>query len=373
MINQVTAVQQKMDQRAKAEGIDDAKVTQIKIHGAGAAEPEEEETKAFAAAETHKVAEPTAQPTDTGVPAVQDVEGIDDPNFRSYGKEHFLPLKKLGSGSFGDVYLVRDRNSGKLYAMKTLSKRKILGQNLVRYAKTERDVLSYMRHPFIVNLNYAFQTRTKLFLILEFCPGGDLGKIIVQERRFTEDRARLYIAEVLLALQDLHKRDIIYRDLKPDNVVLDDDGHALLTDFGLSKEGVLEVSKGAKSFCGSIAYLAPEMLKRVGHGKSVDWYLLGVLLYEMLVGSPAYFSSNKDELFNNIMNGPLKLPRSISTEAKNLMVSLLNRNPTKRLGAGPEGALEIQRHPFFATTNWDDVLLKRTKPPRPRLRTEHFN
>jgi serine/threonine protein kinase len=178
-------------------------------------------------------------------------------------------------------------------------------------------------------------------LILDFCPGGDLGKIIAHERRFSEDRARLYIAEVLLALQELHKRDIIYRDLKPDNVVLDDDGHALLTDFGLSKEGVLEVSKGAKSFCGSIAYLAPEMLRRVGHGKSVDWYLLGVLLYEMLVGTPPYFSGNKDELFNNIMNGPLKLPRSISTEAKNLMVSLLNRNPTKRLGAGPEGALEI--------------------------------
>jgi serine/threonine protein kinase len=271
------------------------------------------------------------------------------------------------------VFLVRDKNSGKLYAMKTLSKRKILGQNLVRYAKTERDVLSYMRHPFIVNLHYAFQSKTKLFLILEFCPGGDLGKIIAHERRFTEDRARLYIAEVLLALHDLHKRDIIYRDLKPDNVVLDDDGHALLTDFGLSKEGVLEVSKGAKSFCGSIAYLAPEMLRRVGHGKSVDWYLLGVLLYEMLVGTPPYFSGNKDELFNNIMNGPLKLPRSISTEAKNLMVSLLNRNPTKRLGAGPEGALEIQRHPFFASVNWADVLAKRTRPPKPRLRTEHFN
>jgi len=126
--------------------------------------------------------------------------------------------------------------------MKTLSKRKILGQNLVKYAKTERDVLSYTRHPFIVNLNYAFQTTTKLFLILDFCPGGDLGKIIAQERKLPEERARLYISEILLALQDLHKRDIIYRDLKPDNVVLDDDGHALLTDFGLSKEGVLEVN-----------------------------------------------------------------------------------------------------------------------------------
>ena len=243
----------------------------------------------------------------------------------------------------------------------------------MRYAKTERDVLSYMSHSFIVNLNYAFQTKTKLFLILDFCPGGDLGKIIAHERRFTEDRARLYIAEVLLALQDLHKRDIIYRDLKPDNVVLDDNGHALLTDFGLSKEGVLEVNKGAKSFCGSIAYLAPEMLRRVGHGKSVDWYLLGVLLYEMLVGSPPYFSGNKEELFHNIINGPLKLPRSISSEAKNLMVSLLNRNPTKRLGAGPEGAAEIMKHKFFESINWDDVMQKNTNPPKPRLRSEHFN
>jgi len=136
---------------------------------------------------------------------------------------------------------------------------------------------------------------------------------------------------------------------------------------------VLEVNKGAKSFCGSIAYLAPEMLRRVGHGKSVDWYLLGVLLYEMLVGSPPYFSGNKEELFHNIINGPLKLPRSISTEAKNLMVSLLNRNPTKRLGAGPEGAQEIMKHPFFNKINWDDVVHKRTDPPKPRLRCEHFD
>lgn len=136
-----------------------------------------------------------------GVPSIQDVDAIEEsaPS-NSYGNENFLPLKKLGSGSFGDVYLVRDKNSGKLYAMKTLSKRKILGQNLVRYAKTERDVLSYTKHPFIVNLNYAFQTKTKLFLILDFCPGGDLGKIIAHERRFNEERARLYTAEILLAL-----------------------------------------------------------------------------------------------------------------------------------------------------------------------------
>lgn len=208
-------------------------------------------------------------------------------------------------------------------------------------------MLSYTKHPFIVSLNSAFQTRTKLFLILDFCPGGDLGRILQKEGRFTESRARNYLCEVLLALEDLHKRDIIYRDLKPDNVVLDDHGHALLTDFGLSKEGVFEGNKGAKSFCGSVAYLAPEMLRKAGHGKSVDWYLLGVLLYEMIVGQPPYFSDSKSELFNNIQRGVLKLPVSMSPEAKNLIVHLLNRNPSRRLGAGSEGSSEIKRHPFF--------------------------
>lgn len=129
-------------------------------------------------------------------------------------------------------------------------------------------------------------------MILDFCPGGDLGKVLLREKRLSEDRARLYLAEILLALEDLHNRDIIFRDLKPDNIVFDSDGHALLTDFGLAKEGIM-TSNQSKSFCGSPAYLAPEMLKRQGHGKSVDWYLLGVLLYEMLVGIPPYYSNNK--------------------------------------------------------------------------------
>ena len=175
--------------------------------------------------------------------------------------------------------------------MKILSKRKIMGHNLVKYAKTERNVLSITKHPFIVGLHYAFQTAERLYIIMDFCPGGDLGQALRRERRFSEDRARLYLSEILLALEDLHRRDIIFRDLKPDNVVLDAQGHVLLTDFGLSKQGILD-NTSAKSFCGSVAYLAPEMLRRSGHGKSVDWYLLGVLFYEMIVGIPPYF--NKD-------------------------------------------------------------------------------
>ena len=133
-------------------------------------------------------------------------------------------------------------------------------------------------------------------MILDYCPGGDLSQLLFKEKRISEDRAKKYLAEILLALEHLHKKDIIYRDLKPDNVVLDEEGHVMLTDFGLSKEGVLD-NLSAKSFCGSIAYLAPEMLRRTGHGKSVDWYLLGVLLYELLVGLPPHFTNNREELF----------------------------------------------------------------------------
>lgn len=156
------------------------------------------------------------------------------------GPDSFEPLSLIGKGSFGLVYLVRERSTEKLFAMKVLEKSKIMGQNLVKYALAERNVLSMTKHPLIVGLNFAFQTKERLFLVLDYCPGGDLGRILEKERRLTEDRARIYLAEVLLALEDLHSRDIIFRDLKPDNVVLDSEGHALLTDFGLSKQGVLD-------------------------------------------------------------------------------------------------------------------------------------
>ena len=178
--------------------------------------------------------------------------------------------------------------------------------------------------------------------------------MLSREKKFDEPRARCYLAEILLALQELHKRDIIFRDLKPDNVVIDEEGHALLTDFGLSKESVLDNNQ-AKSFCGSVAYLAPEVLRRAGHGKSIDWYLTGVLLYEMLVGIPPYFSNNKEQMFTNIEGGPLRLPHYLSAEAKDLLVQLLNRNPNKRLGAGKDDAEEIKAHAFFADVDWEKV------------------
>lgn len=191
---------------------------------------------------------------------------------------------------------------------------------------TEKNVLSCIDHPFIVKLHFSFQTSDKLFMILDFCPGGDLGEHLQNEGHFSEDRSKIYICEVILALEELHDRNIIYRDLKPDNIVLDPKGHAMLTDFGLSKEDVSDYYKGAKSFCGSVAYLAPEMLKRTGHGKAVDWYLLGVVLYEMLVGLPPYYADSKEELFSNIENAQLKIPSYLSSDVKDLLRNVPKSN-----------------------------------------------
>ena len=179
--------------------------------------------------------------------------------------------------------------------MKVLSKKKIKRDNVKKYAITERNVMCSMgEHPFIVQLRYAFQTKDHLFLISDYCPGGDLSQYLEIEECFSEEKAKLYIQEILLGIEALHKQNIIFRDLKPDNVIIDKKGHAMLTDFGLSRENVRRPTTGAKSFCGSYAYLAPEMLDKKGHGKAVDWYLLGVILFEMVTGLPPYYADDKD-------------------------------------------------------------------------------
>lgn len=279
------------------------------------------------------------------------------------GEGNFEIINMLGKGSFGQVFLVKKLDDGCYYALKVLNKRQITQNNLLKYAMTEKNVLSYIRHPFIVSLRYAFQTPQKLCLVLDYCPGGDLGSILSREKKFSEELTRLYAAEILLALEHLHSLNIIYRDLKPDNVILDADGHAMLTDFGLSKEGI-DSSMTTQSFCGSIAYLAPEILSRQGHGKPVDWYLLGVMMYEMMVGFPPYFNSKREIMFKNIQSGPLTLPNYLSQSAKDLLRKLLNRDPNRRLGALLD-AEEIKRHPFFKKVDWGMVARREQKMPRP--------
>lgn len=268
--------------------------------------------------------------TDTGSEPLDAAElsgEVDRSRARKRGLDAYTVVKLLGKGSFGEVYLVTEQDTKRLYAMKVFQKSRVFSQNLIRYTMNEKKILSSTHHPFIVKLHAAFQTRKQLFLILEYCPGGDLSFYLRREKRFTEDRARFYLTEVILALEYLHSRDIVFRypsygnggrDLKPENVVLNAEGHAMLTDFGLSKEGMAD-NVLAKSFCGSVAYLAPEILKRSGHGKALDWYLVGAMLYEMLVGQPPYYSHVREQLFYNISSGILRIPHDVSEEARSLI------------------------------------------------------
>eukprot|EP00831_Metopus_contortus_P071803 TRINITY_DN65569_c0_g1_i1.p1 TRINITY_DN65569_c0_g1~~TRINITY_DN65569_c0_g1_i1.p1 ORF type:complete len:251 (+),score=23.97 TRINITY_DN65569_c0_g1_i1:37-789(+) len=235
-----------------------------------------------------------------------------------------------------------------------------MSQNLVKYALTERDVLAVTNHPFIVKLNYAFQTNSKLFFLLDYCPGCDLSLYIEKEKKFTEDRARIYLAEILLAIQDLHKRDIIYRDLKPDNVVLNKDGHALLTVFGLSKKRLLG-NVTAKFFCGSIAYLAPEMIKRSGHGKALDWYFLEYCCTKYLSASLPNLIETKKSCYRIFKEAFQKYYPSCRRKPNPSSQPPLNPNPAKRLGGGPADAEEIKTHKFFKRIKWPEVYARKKK------------
>ncbi|XP_030647984.1 ribosomal protein S6 kinase alpha-1 isoform X6 [Chanos chanos] len=273
-------------------------------------------------------------------------------------------LKVLGQGSFGKVFLVRKKtgpDAGQLYAMKVLKKATLKVRDRMR-TKMERDILVEVNHPFIVKLHYAFQTEGKLYLILDFLRGGDLFTRLSKEVMFTEEDVKFYLAELALALDHLHGLGIIYRDLKPENILLDEDGHIKLTDFGLSKESVDHENK-AYSFCGTVEYMAPEVVNRRGHTHSADWWSYGVLMYEMLTGTLPFQGKDRKETMTMILKAKLGMPQFLSAEAQSLLRNVFKRNPGNRLGAGPDGVEEIKRHPFFATIDWNKLFRREVSPP----------
>merc|ERR1719355_539271 len=239
--------------------------------------------------------------------------------------DDFVLKKVLGKGSYGKVMLVKHKlDESTVFAMKMLRKENVIKRNQVEHTQTERAVLETVSHPFIVTLFYAFQTPKKLYFVLEFCPGGELFFHLSRAGRFSEGRCKFYSAELLLAIGYLHSLNIIFRDLKPENILLDGDGHAQLTDFGLSKEGI-EDNFSAKTMCGTPEYLAPEILDKRGHGKAVDWYSLGALMYEMLTGLPPFYTRDREKLFERIRRGELSYPPYITPVGKSLLQSLLQR------------------------------------------------
>uniref|UniRef100_A0A8C6UVZ0 Ribosomal protein S6 kinase n=1 Tax=Neogobius melanostomus TaxID=47308 RepID=A0A8C6UVZ0_9GOBI len=277
----------------------------------------------------------------------------------------FQLLKVLGQGSYGKVFLVRKirgADRGQLYAMKVLKKATLKVRDRVR-SKMERDILAEVNHPFIVKLHYAFQTEGKLYLILDFLRGGDLFTRLSKEVMFTEEDVKFYLAELALALDHLHSLGIIYRDLKPENILLDEEGHIKITDFGLSKEAI-DHDKRAYSFCGTIEYMAPEVVNRRGHTQSADWWSFGVLMFEMLTGSLPFQGKDRKETMALILKAKLGMPQFLSPEVQSLLRALFKRNPANRLGAGPDGVEEIKRHRFFASIDWNvKIVQKEMRPP----------
>mmetsp|Transcript_31952 Transcript_31952/g.48873 ORF Transcript_31952/g.48873 Transcript_31952/m.48873 type:complete len:637 (-) Transcript_31952:361-2271(-) len=277
--------------------------------------------------------------------------------------DSFNIIKVIGKGSFGKVFLVREKQTGEMYALKVLKKDHVIKRNQVEHTRTERSVLGYVQHPFIVGMNMAFQSKDKLYFVLDYCAGGELFFHLGKLEQFEEPRARFYAAEITLALSYVHDLDIIYRDLKPENVLLDARGHVRLTDFGLSKEGISSSSSGANSFCGTPEYLAPEILNRQGHGRAVDWWSLGALLYEMLTGRPPFYCKDREKLFQKIRRGELEYPAQLSFRARDILVGLLTRDPIQRLGSGPNDAEDVQNHVFFTSVEWDKLAKGEVQPP----------
>uniref|UniRef100_A0A4W6FJF8 Protein kinase C n=1 Tax=Lates calcarifer TaxID=8187 RepID=A0A4W6FJF8_LATCA len=288
------------------------------------------------------------------------------------GISDFTFLQVLGKGSFGKVMLAKLNGKDRVFAVKVLKKDIILQDDDVECTMTEKRVLSLARcHPYLTQLYCCFQTPDRLFFVMEFVNGGDLMFHIQKSRKFEEPRARFYTAEITSALMFLHSKGIIYRDLKLDNVLLDKDGHCKLADFGMCKEGIFEGS-ATGTFCGTPDYIAPEILQEMLYGPSVDWWALGVLLYEMLSGHAPFEAENEDDLFESILNEEIVYASWLSTEAVNILKAFLTKNPARRLGCvaseGGEGA--VTSHKFFADIDWEKLNRREIEPPfKPRIKT----
>jgi classical protein kinase C/novel protein kinase C epsilon type len=283
---------------------------------------------------------------------------------RKIGLDDFNFLAVLGKGNFGKVMLAEERKSNNLYAIKVLKKEFIIENDEVESTQSEKRVFlaaAQERHPFLLGLHSCFQTETRVYFVMEYVSGGDL-MLHIQRRQFTLRQAKFYACEVLLALQYFHSKDIIYRDLKLDNILLTLDGHVKVADYGLCKENMAH-GKTTTTFCGTPEFMAPEILQEQPYSRAVDWWAFGVLTYEMLLGQSPFRGDDEDEIFDAILEDEPLYPLTMPKDAVSLLTELLTRDPKRRLGASVEDAEEIKRHAFFSDVNFDDVYHKRIPPP----------
>lgn len=275
--------------------------------------------------------------------------------------DSFSTISVIGKGSYGKVLLVRQKSTDQIFAMKVVKKFPKNDPRQQNSVLTERRILSEMNDcPFTIDFHSCFQNDRKFFFVLEFCPGGELFELLHKKERLCEMEAQFYAGQLVLALEALHAKNILYRDLKPENILIDKNGYFKITDFGLSRMGIQ--GSQATTLCGTPEYLAPEMIDRVGYGIAIDWWSLGCLLYEMLVGCPPFYDDDKTELFEQIRFSKPRFPKRLSRDAKDLISRLLLKNPKDRMGSRG-GSAEVKEHPWFVALNWEYLREKRYVAP----------
>ncbi|CAF0726915.1 unnamed protein product [Rotaria sp. Silwood1] len=288
-------------------------------------------------------------------------------NNSQFTLEAFDTIRTIGTGTFGRVQIVYHRDSNTYYALKTMSIKRIIESKQTEHVQNEKDILSKINHPFLVRLYWTTHTNSLVYLLLEYLPGGELFQMMRKREKFASKIAMFYASEVLLGLDYLHHLDILYRDLKPENILLDRKGHIRLVDFGFAKE----TKERTFTLCGTVDYLAPEVIQNRGHHKASDWWAFGILIYEMLAGYPPFYDSDQFVAYQKIISGKLEFPRHFDYAAKQLLRKLLNTDQAQRLGSAKDGGEEIKREQWFVAISWADVYEQKLEPPiRPTVTSE---
>ncbi|KGQ95720.1 cAMP-dependent protein kinase type 2 [Candida albicans SC5314] len=276
-----------------------------------------------------------------------------------YSLTDFSIMRTLGTGSFGRVHLVRSVHNGRYYAIKVLKKHQVVKMKQVEHTNDERRMLKLVEHPFLIRMWGTFQDSKNLFMVMDYIEGGELFSLLRKSQRFPNPVAKFYAAEVTLALEYLHSHDIIYRDLKPENILLDRNGHIKITDFGFAKE----VSTVTWTLCGTPDYIAPEVITTKPYNKSVDWWSLGVLIFEMLAGYTPFYDSTPMKTYEKILAGKIHYPSFFQPDVIDLLTKLITADLTRRLGNLINGPADIRNHPWFSEVVWEKLLAKDIETP----------
>lgn len=278
---------------------------------------------------------------------------------KKYTMQDFEIVKTIGTGTFARVLLCREHQSKEYLALKVLHMSEVVRLKQVEHVKNEKKILNELQHPFLVDLITSWKDPHFLYLLFPFIPGGELFSYLRSAGRFSPSTTQFYLVEIISALEYLHSLSVVYRDLKPENLLLDSEGHLRITDFGFAKR----VSERTWTLCGTPEYLAPEVIQSKGHNKAVDWWALGILTYEMLAGYPPFFDENPFGIYEKILCGKVEWPRHVEPVCKDLVKRLLVQDRTKRLGNMKAGTEDVKRHRWFKSVDWESVYYKQLKPP----------